>query len=440
MLLNIAVVSGRAITFGALAVTCLSAVVVVLAATKWFASKPRRNTTSAQDDRKKYALLCAVGLAIFAVSLAMALRAHQRPYGFRGPALADFSSLEPIDAHTHIFHTGPAFVAMLTRLHMHVLNIMYVDDTDPYRPTTHPQEEDALNFIASSKGRAKLCTTFDPFRFNDPDFAAPAIRSLNKDFDQGAIAAKIWKNIGMEVKDKSGRYILPDDPGLEPIYRDIAARDKTLIVHAAEPDAAWESSRNPANPNAKYYIDHPQWDMSTKKTAPDKNTILQARDHLLAMNPNLRVIGAHFGSLEDHLDDLAARLDQHPNFAVDTAARMPALVAQPRSRVRDFLLKYQDRILYGTDREFYAANKGQTAAELWEAQYARDWRYLATNDKFKYLGHDVQGLDLPRSVLKKIYHDNAVHWIPGILGTQQNAASQLNSSTQRRAFHLRGSS
>jgi predicted TIM-barrel fold metal-dependent hydrolase len=411
-------------SFCVLTVTCLSAVVAALAATKWLASKPRQNTPSAQDDRKKYALICAAGLVIMAVSLAIVLLAHQRAYALRGSALADFSSLEPIDAHTHIFHTGPAFVAMLTRLHMHVLDIMYVDDTDPYRATTQPEEEDALNFIASSKGRAELCTTFDPFRFNDPDFAAQAIRSLNKDFDRGAVAAKIWKNIGMEVKDKSGKYILPDDPGLEPIYRDIAARGKTLIVHAAEPDAAWEPSRDPANPYAKYYIDHPQWDMSSNRAAPDKNTILQSRDHLLAMNPDLRVIGAHFGSLEDHLDELAARLDRYPNFAVDTAARMPALVAQPRSKVRDFLLKYQDRILYGTDRQFYAANKDQAAAESWEEQYARDWRYLATSDKFKYLGHDVQGLGLPRSVLKEIYHDNAVHWIPGILGAQQSAASR----------------
>ena len=53
---------------------------------------------------------------------------------------------------------------------------------------------------------------------------------------------------------------------------------------------------------------------------------------------------------------------------------------------------------------------------MWELQYTRDWRYFATDDSFEYLGHKVEGLNLPRSVLKKLYHDNAVHWIPGVVG------------------------
>jgi hypothetical protein len=50
----------------------------------------------------------------------------------------------------------------------------------------------------------------------------------------------------------------------------------------------------------------------------------------------------------------------------------------------------------------------------WEDTYANDWRYLATNDTILY--KKVQGLDLPPSILRKIYHDNAVKWFPGILG------------------------
>lgn len=134
------------------------------------------------------------------------------------------------------------------------------------------------------------------------------------------------------------------------------------------------------------------------------------------MNPDLRVVGAHLGSMEDHLDQVEARLRLYPNFAVDTAARVQSLVIQPREKAQAFLVKYQDRILYGTDLGFYPGRGDQAAAQDWENQYALDWRYFATDDSFEYHGHKVEGLNLPRSVLKKLYHDNAVHWIPGIDG------------------------
>jgi predicted TIM-barrel fold metal-dependent hydrolase len=188
-----------------------------------------------------------------------------------------------------------------------------------------------------------------------------------------------------------------------------------LILHAADPDEAWLPAR--PGSDSDYYTKNPQWDMTEKTGAPAKKDILQARDQFVAHHPDLRVVGAHLGSMETHIDDLADRLERYPNFAVDTSARVRRLVVQPREKVRDFILKYQDRILYGTDLHLYSGTKNPSAvAQVWERQYALDWRYFSTGDRFVYQGHDVQGLDLPRPVLKKLYHDNAVRWIPGILG------------------------
>jgi predicted TIM-barrel fold metal-dependent hydrolase len=330
-----------------------------------------------------------------------------------GARLTEFTSLEPIDTHTHAFETGAAFVGMLERLHMHVLDILVVDDRNPYRTSTERQRQDALKFVVSSMGHAQLCTTFDPFQFNNANFPQEAIDALNQDFARGAVAVKIWKNVGMELKNASGQYVMPDDPRFEPIFRDIAAHHKTLIAHLAEPDAAW-GFQDPHAPYAGYYKANPQWDMSKQPGAPQKEVILRARDHFLAMNPDLRVVGAHLGSMEDHLDQVDARLRLYPNFAVDTAARVQSLVIQPRDKAQAFIVKYQDRILYGTDLGFYPGRSDQAAAQDWENQYALDWRYFATDDSFEYHGHKVEGLNLPRSVLKKLYHENAVHWIPGI--------------------------
>ncbi len=329
-----------------------------------------------------------------------------------GADLAEFTSLEPIDTHTHVFQTGPAFLAMLERLHLHILDILVVDDTRSSQTSIEPQRQDALRFVASSRGRSHLCTTFNPFKFNDASFPKEAIDELNEDFARGAIAVKIWKNVGMELKNAAGQYVMPDDPRLEPIYEDISAHDKTLIAHLAEPDTAW-GPQDPKAPYAGYYRANPQWDMSKKPGAPPKSAILQARDHMLAMNPHLRVVGAHLGSMENDVDEVDAHFQRYPNFAVDTAARVLSLVIQPRDKVRAFILKNQDRILYGTDLGFHSGSD-QTAAQEWEREYAVDWRYFATDDTFENRGHKIEGLNLPRSVLKKLYHDNAVHWIPGI--------------------------
>jgi len=147
---------------------------------------------------------------------------------------------------------------------------------------------------------------------------------------------------------------------------------------------------------------------------PRKEVILAARDHLLAENPKLRVVGAHLGSMETDVDDIAKRFDRYPNFAVDTAARMEYLMIQPREKVRNFLIKYHTRVLYGTDLEFLPDESVADALKDWQETYARDWKFLATNETFPYRGRQIQGLNLPEPVLREIFHENAVRWIPGI--------------------------
>lgn len=358
-------------------------------------------------------------------------RTRNRIYTLTGPVLADYTSLEPIDAHTHVFQVSSQLIEVLERLHMHALDILYVDDTDSNLKNLEPERAAAFEFVKASAGHVQLCTTFNPFDIEKQRFSSEAVAGLNEDFERGAIAVKIWKNVGMELVNKSGRYVMPDDPALEPIIQDVAAHNKTLIVHAADPDEAWLPARSGSA--SIYYTNNPFWDMTKKPGAPTKETILQARDQLLTNNPGVRVIGAHLGSLESHLEELGNLLDHHPNFAVDTAARVRRFAAQPRERVRAFLLKYQDRILYGTDLHLYAGTTNSNAvAREWENQYARDWRYFSTGETFGYQGHEVQGLELPRPVLKKLYHDNAVRWIPGILGSASHEPSRFEDSSMRR--------
>lgn len=333
---------------------------------------------------------------------------------FTSDELHAFAALNPIDTHAHVRRIEPAFNAMLNRLNLHLLDIVLVDDTDPEEKDLRAESKLALRFIHSVKGRAAFCTSIDPYTFREPGFAATTIHHLNRDFSRGAIAVKIWKNIGMEIKNPDGSYLLPDDPVFAPIYKDIATHNKTLVAHVADPDSAWQPL-NPASPDYSYYSQNTLWYPYSMANPPSKVKILAARDHILEQNPNLRLVGAHLGSMESNLGDLAAHLDRYPNFAVDMASRIAYFMQLPRAEAISFILKYQDRLIYATDLSFTANDPTLARTRFWEQYYARDWRYLATRQTVEADGVTAEGLALPDSVLRKLYHDNAVHWFPGIV-------------------------
>ena len=335
--------------------------------------------------------------------------------------LTRFAALDPIDTHTHVFRDDPAFPPMLSRLRLHVLDICVFTDKEPVFSHLQDEIDSALAVTRAARGGVAWCTTFDPFQFRSPGFPAETIRQLDRDFGNGAVGVKIWKNIGMELKTPDGKFVMPDDPVFTPIYHAIASHNKTLIAHLAEPDSCWQPL-DKANPDYDYYKAHPEWYMYGRPDHPSKAKILEARDHLLAQNPDLRVVGAHLGSMELDLDGLAQRFDRYPNFAVDTAARVVYLALQPRDKVRAFLIKYQDRVLYGTDLGYRPKGDSDNLQD-WESTYLRDWKFFATNDAVEFDGRKFQGLQLPDGVLRKLYHDNAVHWIPMVTNPAQDGST-----------------
>jgi predicted TIM-barrel fold metal-dependent hydrolase len=334
--------------------------------------------------------------------------------------LAALAQVGPIDTHAHVFVDSPAYYRMMKDLNLHIVDIcVYSRKNEPPDQSQAAQFREVMSIHRGSHGRAGVCTTFNPYTFEDKNFDQNTIRILNSNFRAGAIAVKIWKNMGMDVRFASGKYVMPDNPAFEPIYKDIAAQNKTMIAHLAEPDTCWESfaQMGPTNPDYEYYKQNPQWHFYGRKDVPSKAEILRARDHLLEMNPNLRVVGAHLGSMETNVDDIAKRFDRYPNFNVDTAARIRYLMAQPRAKVRAFLIRYQNRICYGTDGELNRRNEKEENQVLkeWKYQYAMSWKYFATDETFEYEGLKVQGLQLPRSVVRKIYHGNAARLFPGLI-------------------------
>ena len=253
-----------------------------------------------------------------------------------------------IDTHIHIHRDAPVLVSSLKAANWRGLDIV-VSPASADESFDLEEKLDATRKVARDSGGAVAwASTFDARGFERPDFTERTIARVRRSFDDGAIGVKIWKNIGMSIKAKSGAYLLPDDRALLPIYEAIERDGRTLVAHLAEPNGAW-LPLDSKNPELTYYSNNPQWHMFGKAGAPVKNDILTARDRVLARYPQLRVVGCHLGSDEDDLKRLAKRLDTYPNFAVDTAARVRYFARGDREQVRQFLNHYQDRILYATD-------------------------------------------------------------------------------------------
>ena len=223
---------------------------------------------------------------------------------------------------------------------------------------------------------------------------------------------KIWKNIGMAIKAKSGAYLLPDDPALLPIYEAIQAADRTLIAHLAEPDGGW-LPLDAKNPELRYYSANPRWHMYGKPGAPVKADILEARDRVLARYPE--AAGRRLPPRERR---------GRPDPAGEAARRLPQLRGRhrrprplprrgrpgPGPRVPDPVPGPRPvRHRLRAPRRDPAA-----AARSLRETHDRDWAFFSGGDAMEYDGRPTRGLALPEAVLRKIFRENALRWIPGL--------------------------
>ena len=330
-----------------------------------------------------------------------------------------------IDAHAHFGSVGTAereaFVRFLERIDLRWLNIC----TGGMNAKRLDQQIAAAKELhRAAPERIGWATSFHLSNWGNAGWAKAARETLADGFANGAVAVKIWKDVGMELKEPGGRYVMADDPRIDPVYEFAAGQGRPLVAHLGEPRNCWlpleqmtvESDRN-------YFAKHPQYHGFLHPEVPNYEKQVAARDAVLARHPKLRVVGCHLGSLEYDVDELAKRLDKYPNLAVDLAARIVHFQVQPREKVIAFVLRYQDRILYGTDLVFGRWPEGsqrsvEEALAGLEADYRLDATYLATDQEVEVArvraGFKARGLALPASVLRKIYFENARTWYPGL--------------------------
>lgn len=329
----------------------------------------------------------------------------------------DAAPVPKIDAHAHMYASIPALAAMLVDQNIKVINICD-GGNDPElfakkRGWIQAQHE-------RWPAQFAFCPSFDLTHRNDPDYAKQVTDYFDEAFAAGAVMVKIYKEVGLEIKDVKGAYILPDDPIFDPIYDYLAKHGRPLLAHLAEPRAAW-LPLDPESVHYGYYSKHPEWHFYGRTDVPSWQAIIDARSRVLEKHPDLTMIGAHLGSMAYDVELLGEYLDKYPNFHVDVAARDADLSRQPAEKVRAFFVKYQDRVLYASDIEIEVPEGGtysdEEAARIVAGvgkHYRMAWRYYAGEGTVAVKGKEVECLNLPREVVEKFYYRNAVRLIPGL--------------------------
>lgn len=323
-----------------------------------------------------------------------------------------YAEMTKIDAHVHVRTSNPAIMEFARAEGFKLLTINTRSNSREY---IDEQREYAMNMKQLYPEDIGWLATFSMEDFEEAGWAEEVTRKLQEDLDRGAVGFKVWKDVGMTFRDSLGNFVFLDNPLFVPVLEFMQASGKPLLAHIGEPRNCWlPLDSMTVNGDRSYFTNNPQYHMYLHPEYPSHERLMESRDQVLASYPDLKLVGAHLGSLEWDVDVLAERLDRYPNYAVDLAARVCHLQIQEREKVRDFLSKYQDRILYATDMGIRDGNIEDTRKWL-ENEWHSDWAYFAGDSLMSSRHTDKQfmGLALEEEVLRKIFYSNAVAWYPG---------------------------
>ncbi len=325
-----------------------------------------------------------------------------------------FEDFPKIDAHVHIQTSNPEIMKFAKTENFRFITLCVMSDSREYI-------DRQLQFAKAQREQfpqaLAYTTTFSMEGFEDPGWLEEVINKLAEDFEEGAMGVKVWKDIGMTFRDSLGNFIMIDDRRLDPIFNFIEEEEKIVVGHLGEPKNCWlPIDSMTVNGDKAYYGGHPQYHMYNLPDYPSYEEQIAARDRMLEKHPNLTFIGAHLGSLEWSVDELAKRLDKYPHFAVDMAARVCHFQVQDSKKVRDFIVKYQDRIIYATDFSISDEDNYLEVVNEIKEEWRSDWKYFSTNDALSNskVNNKYTGLGLDVEVLEKIYYKNVFHWFPGV--------------------------
>ncbi len=211
------------------------------------------------------------------------------------------------------------------------------------------------------------------------------------------------------------RKLLPhplDGPLYARMWAALEEEQFPVVLHVADPDEFWDAERCPG------WARESGWDYSDG-TYPSKEELYGEMDRVLARHPRLKLVLAHFYFLSRELERAARFLDAHPSICLDLAPHMDMYVdfSRDTGAARDFFLRYQERIIYGTDLDTRALERGPEGAALMHFIPQLIRGFLEQRGVLDLPGPTrYRGLGLPYDALDNIYHAN----FERMFGSDQN--------------------
>ena len=279
-------------------------------------------------------------------------------------------------------------------------------------------------------GRFLTFTLLDFSGIDNADWSTREAKRLEQSFVAGAKGLKFHKSLGLTIRHKDGKLMKVDDPRLAPIWKICAKHRKPVMIHVADP-AAFFTPLDAKNERWHELNEHPNW-LFHGEHFPPREEILAQLERVVAANPDTTFIGAHCGNNAEDLGEVARWLDAYPNFYVDIDARISELGRQPYT-TRKFLIKYQDRVMFGND-----TTPRRNAFRIY-------YRFLETDDEYFDCAesHHLQGfwmiygVFLPDEVLEKIYYKNAERVLFAAADAPVNSTKTSDKSPSEKRPELR---
>ncbi len=262
-----------------------------------------------------------------------------------------------------------------------------------------PQDIIKFNEITSPyPGRFITYTRLDWKNLMDPGFAEYAAKELEEAKKAGA------KGIG-EIVEKGegfGRIsgVHCNHKNLKPVWDKCGELGLVVSLHVGDP-VSFYRPLDRFNERWDELILVPNF-LRYGKDIPGFNEMIEMCNETLKNHPKTIFICCHHGNYAENLAYVGEIFDKYPNFYVDMSERLGELGRQPFTARKHFI-KYQDRIVFGTDRS------------VSEETFRIHWRFFETEDEyFKYrLGSfgaqgrwGCYGINLPDEVLEKVYNKN----------------------------------
>jgi len=247
-------------------------------------------------------------------------------------------------------------------------------------------------------------------RLDDAGWPQEELQMLEEGVKQGVRGLKVYKGLGLTDKDNEGNRIAIDDPRLDPIWAKCGELGIPVLIHSGEPNSFW----NPKDKHNERWLELKQEPSRYRdpKKYPSFEEVMAEQHRVFRKHTNTKFINAHLGWFGNDLVRLGKLFDELPNVYTELGAVLAELGRQPKF-ARAWMIQYQDRVMFGKDT-------------YKREEYYTYFRVLETGDEYfdyyrkRHAHWKMYGLELPDSVLKKVYYQNALNVIPGIDNTLFN--------------------